>query len=467
VRKERLIEKNVNRIYQHLPVPLQNLLISLKGLTYKKQRFGKYYHQEVNILKKYRYASLKELKQLQRERLISFLSFAKENSVFYKDIDFDDSSHSCEKILSTLPILSKKTLKNNLKAVSSNLTKNRKKLYWTSTSGTTGTAMQVAFTIKDLQYRFAAVSRQLDEVGVGFGQRCARFSARTIIRDEGNITSISRKNWFNKEEIYSSFFISKDNAGLYLKALNKQKPIWATGFPSSFYALAKQFDNNELRKLGIKAIMPTGETLTNEQRDFIESSYGARVINQYGSAEGAPLITECKYGNLHCNLETGVFEFFPEKDNKKFHRMIVTSFTTHAFPLIRYDIGDAVELSDNQDCACGYKGTIVKSILGRLDDFIHSPQRGWVGRIGGVFKACPDHVIEAQIAQTDLNTLEFRYVSCDGELNSTERKPILDDLALRVGDAMEIKFIRLNEIPRSANGKFKTAVGLQRDNKDE
>ena len=38
------------------------------------------------------------------------------------------------------------------------------------------------------------------------------------------------------------------------------------------------------------------------------------MYNQYASSEGAPFIIECKEGNLHLELQSGVFEVLDEND---------------------------------------------------------------------------------------------------------------------------------------------------------
>ena len=70
-------------------------------------------------------------------------------------------------------------------------------------------------------------------------------------------------------------------------------------------------------------------------------------------------------------------------------RLVVTSFTTEATPLIRYDIGDSVVLEDsNKICSCGNNNPMVKKINGRIDDYIYSPQTGKInlGNISNTLK---------------------------------------------------------------------------------
>src|SRR5690606_11712837 len=97
----------------------------------------------------------------------------------------------------------------------------------------------------------------------------------------------------------------------------------------------------------------------------IEGFFKTKMYNQYASSEGAPFIFECEQGKLHLELQSGVFEVMDANNNPSpSGRLIVTSFTTEATPLIRYDIGDSISLeSENISCNCGIHNPIVKEIL--------------------------------------------------------------------------------------------------------
>src|SRR5207302_10507676 len=96
--------------------------------------------------------------------------------------------------------------------------------------------------------------------------------------------------------------------------------------------------------VGPRAILVSAETVFAHQRRAIESAFGAKLYNQYSSSEGAPFISECRDGRLHMHLDSGLVEIIdPHGDPVppgQLGQMVVTSFTTHAIPLLRYAIGD-------------------------------------------------------------------------------------------------------------------------------
>ena len=171
-------------------------------------------------------------------------------------------------------------------------------------------------------------------------------------------TGIFQKNknifWrFNSaynQKLYSTFDMRYENLDYYVTDLNKFAPEIINGFVSAIYQLAKYIiDQKRTIVFKPKAIFTTSETLLPIHRVIIEKAFQAKVFNQYASAEGAPFITECVAGKLHYNIDTGIIE--PQEDG----RMLVTSFTTHGTPLIRYNIGDSITLTPKK-----------KSFLGRL-----------------------------------------------------------------------------------------------------
>src|SRR5699024_6009656 len=117
------------------------------------------------------------------------------------------------------------------------------------------------------------------------------------------------------------------------------------GFTTVIHRIAKYINDNKIElKFKPIAIFPTAEALTDEMKYDIENAFKCPVRNKYASSEGAPFITENIHGELEINPESGVFEFQHIQDN--IYELIVTGFYTTTTPLLRYRIGDSVELYD-------------------------------------------------------------------------------------------------------------------------
>ncbi len=100
-------------------------------------------------------------------------------------------------------------------------------------------------------------------------------------------------------------------------------------------------------------------------RLFINSVQNFRVWN-------CQQAFECPKGGLHLCHDNFYLEFI--KDGKpaqpgEVAELVVTNLHNYAFPLIRYSVGDMVELS-SKSCACGRTLPIISNVTGRVHDSI-------------------------------------------------------------------------------------------------
>jgi phenylacetate-CoA ligase len=193
-------------------------------------------------------------------------------------------------------------------------------------------------------------------------------------------------------------------------------------------------------------------------RDPIEKFFQCKMYDQYASSEGAPFIFECSQGNLHLELQSGVFEVLDDDDKPtQSGRLVVTSFTTYGTPLIRYDIGDSITLEDeSKTCDCGNHNPMVKEILGRIDDYIYSPENGKIN-LGNVSNTLKDThgIIRFQAVQNELNKIEL-YVEIDKDIyNDKIEQKFLHNWRDRVGSKMQISISYVDDIPVERSGKFR------------
>jgi phenylacetate-CoA ligase len=99
---------------------------------------------------------------------------------------------------------------------------------------------------------------------------------------------------------------------------------------------------------------------------------------------------------------------------------------------------------------------VLRSVEGRADDVILTPDGRRIGRMDPVFKA-GFAIREAQIVQERLDLVRVRYVPATGfgrsDLTGLERA-----LRQRIGDAVEIVLEEVASIPRTRAGKFRAVV---------
>lgn len=443
-----------DKIYASLPHFFQNGLISLFNYQAYKKRYGGNYKQYLELFKKNRGLALSELKAVQEKRYSDFIIKSKCRSPFYKNLFFNVESPEKLVNLNKLPLINKQQLRKQLNDVYTT-----KQGIYSKTGGTTGTSLEVVFTNDNMQERFAMLDDFRSRFGYKLGKKTAWFSGKSLLTERDlNRSRFWKTDYLYRIRYYSTFHIKDQYLKYYVENLIKFKPQYLVGFPSSLLEIAKYGINNnyEFPFEIVKAIFPTAETITDEMRFKIEKFFHAPMYNQYASSEGAPFIFECQNRKLHLELQSGVFEVLDSNNNPaKSGKLVVTSFTTEGTPLIRYDIGDSVVLSDNV-CNCGNNNPLVKEILGRIDDYVYSPENGKInlGNVSNTLKGIKG-VEKFQVIQNQLNEIKIILVIDNEIYNSEIEEKFLENWRDRIGNKMNIKLEYTNTIESEVSGKFR------------
>lgn len=450
-------------VYRFSPLFLQNALISLYNIQAYRKRYGGRYKEFRKVFKNNRGLPLDQLKLIQERRYQEFLLSSLSNSSFYRELYKDIQNPELLKNIHLLPIVSKEDLRKNIGKVVIQTTERLEK---SKTGGTTGKSLEVKYRLVNTQERFAMLDDFRSQFGYELGRRTAWFSGKNLLTSKD-----IQKNRFWKTDVlhkvryYSTFHIKEEYLRFYLEDLIRYCPEYMVGFPSSILEIAKYGIANgyNFPKGKVKAIFPTAETVTTGMRSVIEGFFNARMYDQYASSEGAPFIFECRNGNLHLELQSGIFEVLDEENNRaKSGRLVITSFTTEATPLIRYDIGDSITLEEETKiCDCGNNNPMVKEILGRIDDYIYSPETGKIN-LGNVSNTLKDTrgILKFQVIQDSLNKISINLVVDEDEYNKGIENRFIQNWRDRVGRRMEIELEYVDDIPVEASGKFRIVKNL-------
>lgn len=435
----------MQKIYDLSPAFLQNSLISLFNLKAYTYRYTGRYKEFFNELSTpFENDDAKRLNDLKK-----FLQFVKIHSKYYKNIDFDIKSFNSFGDIRKLPILTKDALRENIDSI---VTIDKSKAILAKTGGTTGASLKVYYTKEDNQRRFANVNAFRSHYGYSLGKGVAWFSGKSLLKPTSNTSIFWRTDYLLNIRYYSTFHINDRTCPYYLNNILKFKPSFLIGFPSCLYELAIYGLNNDFKRPSfVKAIFPNAETITDEMRDTIEKYFGAKIHDQYGSAEGAPHIFQYD-GKYLFDPREGFLEVLDENNQPaKIGRMIVTSYHTKGTPLVRYDVGDVVELEEKFDYKFIPK---IKRIIGRKMNFIISPDTGKInaGNISNTTKNV-NGIAAFQIIQTSVDEVNIKLKKSEA-YQSKDEKLFLANIRDRIGESMKIKLDYIDDIPRDKSGKF-------------
>lgn len=446
------------KIYKILPDFVQNFLVYLYNRRAYKTRYSGNYWKYREEKKNNRTLSLEELKEYQKDRYSTLINYVVKNSLYYKKtigeiLNVDELDN-----IRNLPILTKEKLRSNIDDI---VVATNETLHRSITGGTTGKSLEVKNFRRNIQERFAFLDDFRSRFGYKLGEKTAWFSGKSLITRR----DIKRKRFwktdpFNKVRYYSTFHINENNLKYYVEDILKFKPKYLVGFPSTMFEIAKYGLKNGcvFPENVIQAIFPTAETTTDLMRNSIEMFFSAKVYNQYASSEGAPFIFECEKGNLHLELQSGVFEVLDDNDDvAQTGRLVVTSFINEGTPLIRYDIGDLITLEEeSKECECGNYNPMVRSILGRSDDFIYSKEIGKINlpNISNTLKGVKG-IVKFQVIQKKLEEIELLIIKDPNEYSPKEERKFMKNWRDRVGNEMKVSIKYVDDISNEKSGKFR------------
>jgi phenylacetate-CoA ligase len=460
------------RVYSHLPVAVQNLAVSLKGWGFHRYRYqSASFRNGVVQVKANEELPLEALRALQLEQARAFARFCYDRSPYYRRIwqakGFQPEDLRRPEDLSLAPVVPKQDMRAHTDQFFTE--KIHRSMVASHTSGTTGSPLTVYFSKEDMAQRMAFLERCRRWAGVHIGQRRASFTGRGIVPDQQRKPPFWRHNWPGNQLLFSAYHLTPENLSAYADAMARFKPQIIDGYPSAIHILAEHLlREGHVGLIKPQAILVSAETVLPHQRVAIEAAFTAKLYNQYASSDGAPFVSECSHGRLHDHIDSGIIEILKADGTRaapgEVGEMVVTSFTTHVTPMFRFAMGDvAVAAPDNSRCECGYPFPILDSIVGRVDDILYTPDRGFVGRMDTAFKNLPNSVIEAQIVQVSPQTIVLKIVPDRSRYKPEHGVQLVKDLRARLGTVVEIQVEEATSIPRSANGKMRPVINLCTD----
>lgn len=425
-------------------------MVSTKGLRLQAERYNKHYYEELNRLR-----SIKNEFNVQEIRLNEFISFIRENSRYYHNLLQNFPDYFTVEELKHLPYLDKEIIRKNLNDM---VTRNSN-LIKMGTGGSTGKSM-IYYTHKsDISRKMAYLDFYKEKHGVKKGMRRASIGGRVIVPNKQKRKVFWRFNKPLNQLLLSAYHADGNNLKYYIEKLNSFKPQSIDGFTSTIHRLSKYIlDNNLTLTFSPIAIFPTAEALTPQMKSDIEDAFGCPVRNQYASSEGAPFITENTEGKLEINPATGVFEMEHIQDN--IYEMVVTGFYTTTTPLLRYRIGDAVELESPLSPNYSQKDIKIKRIIGRNQDFLYSNERGIVTNVNlsTVIRQGGNVIIDSQFIQNDIDEIIINLViEKNANVNKLENK-LKKSLSTRFGNSTQFTFNYVDKIEKTSGGKTRFTI---------
>lgn len=294
------------------------------------------------------------LETRQLDKLKNLLCFANKHSSFYKklfsEVGFNpDSLQSLDDLKGIPPTDKAVLIQNNAEVHADYIFKSVKTAI---TSGTSGEALSFKRSEEWDSANRAGVMRGYSWYGVKVSDKNGYFWGYNIdskaskkIRLLDAAQNRFRLFQYSDEEITD--FCQKIKNAKYL-----------SGYSSMIYKIAKEVNKLGLHFNNIKMVKGTSEMILPKYQEEVEQAFGLKMISEYGAAETGLIAFECLHGKSHINTDAVVVE---TDENGE---ALITNLYSHSFPIIRYRLGDILDLSDDF-CSCGMQHPLIKDIVGR------------------------------------------------------------------------------------------------------
>ena len=441
-------------LYHRLPYALKMAAAGVHGWRLRRWRYGPETDRLVDEASERERWSAERWAEWQHQRLHEVLTDASEHVPAYAGLDPDRPEG--------WPLLSKLKLRESpLEFLDGRF--EQKSLYRESTSGTSGTPLRLFWSRQTVREWYAlAEARFRRWYGVSRHDRWAMIGGQLVAK----ATRTSPPFWVwnaGLHQLYlSSYHLSPQLVHHYLEALERHRVRYLWGYPSALASLAAMMLERGLearsRQLGLKVAIANAEPVFEQQRELVRDAFDCPMRETYGMAELVAAASECEHGRLHLWPDVGQLELLDDNDQPAVEgRLVATGLIGPAQPLVRYETGDRLRLSEEQHCSCGRTLPRLEAIEGRVDDMIVTPDGRRIGRLDPVFKTDLP-IVEAQIIQQSPERVRVLYVPAPTADESLE-----DRLLQRLGERLPglgIELCSMSRIPRGPQGKFRAVVGL-------
>lgn len=403
-----------------------------------------------------------KIKEIQQAKLASFLFDINEKNRFYRQLfeknniqlaDFQNAD-----VLSKIPLLDKKIIREHSQNFLSDNSKNAKFL---STSGSSGQPLKFAVGKERVSHDVAAKWRATNWWGVELGEKEAVIWGSNIELSGQGLLKNFRDSLF-RTKLFPAQQLDKTGIASLFNGLQQYQPSMMYGYPSILTLIAEHAKTYQLvfKPGALKVIFCTAEKLYDHQRSIIEEVFQAPVANGYGSRDAGFIAHECPFGNLHVSEEDIIVEVLDDHDQPcpegTIGNLVVSNLTTRDFPMLRYRTGDLATTKAGS-CECGRHLKMLSEVVGRSNDVLTASNGASVhgAYIGNIIREdeaiCHFQLIQEQPLAFTLNIVCYP--------NSVIMESVLiGKLTAVLGENMVIRIEVMSDIPSEKTGKYKYII---------
>jgi phenylacetate-CoA ligase len=379
---------------------------------------------------------------------------------FYKNyIDGFDTNiinNDPEKILSSLPIISKEQISSyNNWYTSTDANKKYEQRY---TGGSTGAPFNYYLSKYSIS-RITAFNYYLWNFFLGYkvGDKILAIGGNSL----GQNSSFKSKvyNYLQRKEFISGDVINENTLNSALKSIleSDYKIIYA--YPSSLeFFVDEAIRRNYVFKKRIKGIVTTSEMLSDEALNKIKIFFKCDVLNCYGARDGGVIGCELKSveNGFYYNFYDCIAESITVDEGLGKSELVLTNLNNEAFPMVRYRVGDIGSI-ENYEPSFKLPLDKLTQLQGRTRDLIYTHAHKVIH--GSAFNVIFKNVSSIEQYQIIQNADYNISVIIKSKTSEIAKDVIIDLIRQLLNDpAIEIEVLHNQDFLQSQGQKHKIIV---------
>jgi phenylacetate-CoA ligase len=446
-------------------------LLFERGLLPLADRFlGSEVSHDYRRLLETEYAGREILQEINRNKLRDLLRFCRERVPFYRDLfqrhGIDPSRVEETSKLGSFPPLDKPILQEAYRQGA--IFPEGKSLPYvtTTTSGSTGHLFTYRRSMQEFSLGWASAFRHMRMMGLRPGDRTLQIWANPLYLSGLKTFRKRLESLLLRRRTIPAFAIDSKRIKDYVELIERFRPAYIRGYAINVFEMCRMMEQAGARpRHAPRAISLTAEKATPEQKRQIGRVLNAPVFDIYAGGEILGLSYDCeRHRGFHVTEGRACLEVLLDDGSIApvgEGSLLVTNLDSFAMPLIRYNIGDRVVLTDER-CPCGRNQPIIQDVIGRINDVIRTPDGRSIHSdliTHTIFESDLHHrmgILRYQAHQPALDRIDIQLQLHPGAPPpGDENTAQLERRIARLLPGIHIRTVFVSELPLDASGKHK------------
>lgn len=406
-------------------------------------------HWYYQILKMNTWSS-QQIQDWQNQHLHDFVCHAYVHTKYYREL-FNKLELTPDDIqtiddLKKLPILTKDTIRKYFDDfVPDNISQLPHRL--DKTGGTTGDPMKYLTSEDTWGYVTATKILAWKTTSYRFGDKFVALGSASLFNKK---PSLIRRiyDWIRQEIPLNSMSLSDEICQTYIDKMRCEKIHYIYGYASSIYILAKYAHDNKVDVSFVKGAFTTSENLTPMYRAMIENTFQCRVMDCYGVRDAGVACYEVLPSKYNVSYNSIIEIVDPLEEGMG--TVVSTNILNYAFPLLRYDYGDMVQLDIKDNT---YNGQVIKQVFGRASDVLQLDNGHILTSPGFTVLVRKFDVVAYDIQKISGTKVKMQVQPVIGRWNNEQEMLLKKEMQRLLGEGCTFSIEYVNHFEPLKNGK--------------